>query len=275
MPTMDSQRLGESVSGMTASARITRILILGGTSEARRLAEALSRRDDIAVSVSLAGRTASAPPLPIPVRIGGFGGAEGLAEHIRKERIDLLLDATHPYAATISVNAAEAAQATGTTLLALRRQPWTKMPGDNWLEVESMEDAAEALGPESKRVFLAIGRNNLAPFAAAPQHFYVVRSVDPVDPQLAVPHATYLTARGPFSEAHDRALLIEHNIDVVVAKNSGGDAAYGKIEAARALAIPVVMLKRPELPDVSSVETVEDALAWLDHAGTFGAVRGV
>lgn len=272
---MDSQRLGESVSGMAGSARIRRILIIGGTSEARRLAEALGGRDDIAVTVSLAGRTQSVPPLPVPVRIGGFGGAEGLTDYLLEERIDILIDTTHPYAAAISVNAAAAVQAAGVKLLALRREPWTKTSGDNWIDVESMEGAVEALGQGPKRVFLAIGRNNLAPFAAAPQHSYLVRSVDPVDPPLAVPQATYITARGPFSETHDRALLTDHRIDIVVAKNSGGDAARGKIDAARALGIPVIMLKRPELPDVPSVETVDEVLAWLDHAGTFDMARGV
>jgi precorrin-6A/cobalt-precorrin-6A reductase len=258
-----------------ASARIRRILILGGTSEARRLAEALSVRDDIAVTVSLAGRTQSVPPSPVPVRTGGFGGAEGLADYLLKERIDVLIDATHPYAATISANAAAAVQAAGVKLLALRRKPWTKVSGDKWIEVESMEGAVEALGQSPRCVFLAIGRNNLAPFAAAPQHFYLVRSVDPVDPPLAVLHATYITARGPFSEAHDRTLLEQHRIDRVVAKNSGGDAARGKIDAARALGLPVIMLKRPALPEVETVETIDDALAWLDHAGTFATARGV
>jgi precorrin-6A/cobalt-precorrin-6A reductase len=272
---MDSQRLGESVSGMAGSARIRRILILGGTSEARRLAEALGSRADIAVTVSLAGRTQSAPPSPVPVRVGGFGGAQGLAEYLLEERIDILIDATHPYAAEISANAAAAVQAAGVKLLALRRRPWVRMPGDYWIEVETMEDAAEALGQNPRRVFLAIGRNNLAPFAAAPQHSYLVRSVDPVDPPLAVPQATYITARGPFSAAHDRALLEQNRIDMVVAKNSGGDAARGKIDAARELKIPVIMLKRPALPEVPSVETIDEVMAWLDHAGTFAIARGV
>jgi precorrin-6A/cobalt-precorrin-6A reductase len=275
MPTMDSQRLVESVSGMTGSARIRRILILGGTSEARRLAEALADRSDLEVTVSLAGRTKSVPPLPVPVRVGSFGGAAGLAEYLRAEQIDVLIDATHPHAAAISANAAEATKATGVTLLALRRPPWAKAPGDNWIEIETMEDAVAALGAEPKRVFLALGRNNLAPFASAPQHFYLVRSVDPVDPPLAVPHATYITARGPFSEGEDRTLLTQHRIDIVVAKNSGGAAAYGKIAAARSLGLPVVMLTRPALPDVPSVETVEEVLAWLDHAGTLATARGV
>ena len=275
MPTMDSQRLGEAVSGMTGSARITRILILGGTSEARRLAEALGDRADIAVTVSLAGRTASAPALPVPVRIGGFGGADGLADYLRAERIDALIDATHPHAAAISANAAGAARTAGVRLLALRRPAWVPQTGDRWVEVATIDEAVRALGQAPSRVFLALGRNAVRPFAAAPQHIYLIRSVDPVDPPLAVPHATYITARGPFSEAEDRTLMERHRIDLVVAKNSGGEAARGKIDAARALSLPVIMLKQPVLPEVPSVGTVGEVLAWLDHAMTFATARGV
>ena len=275
MPTMDSQRLNGAVSGMTVSARIERILILGGTAEARRLADALAARPGLSVMLSLAGRTAEPLSLPVPVRRGGFGGAEGLAEYLRAERINLLIDVTHPYADAISANAARAAELAGVKLLAIRRPPWRRVDGDNWIEVADSAQAAQALGAAPRRVFLALGRNDLQPFAAAPQHFYLIRSVDPVEPPLAVPHARYVTARGPFSETEDRALLEEHRIEIVVAKNSGGDATHGKIAAARRLGLPVVMLARPALPGVPSVATVEEALAWLDHAGTEAVARGV
>jgi precorrin-6A/cobalt-precorrin-6A reductase len=252
-----------------------RILILGGATEARSLAGALAGRAGVSVTLSLAGRTAKPLPQPVPVRTGGFGGGDGLAQFLCEERIDVLIDATHPYAATISANAARAAEQADVPLLALRRPPWAKTEGDQWIEVPSIEDAVAALGNVPRRVFLALGRKEIAPFAAAPEHTYLVRSVDPVDPPLAVPHAIYLTARGPFSEAEDRALLERHRIDVVVAKNSGGDATYGKIAAARALHLPVIMLKRPALPEVEAVETVEDVLAWLDHAVTSSTTRGV
>jgi precorrin-6A/cobalt-precorrin-6A reductase len=124
------------------------------------------------------------------------------------------------------------------------------------------------------RVFLTLGRKDIAPFAASPQHTYLIRSVDPIDPPLAVPDAIYVTARGPFGEAEDRALLEQHRIDIIVSKNSGGEASYGKIAAARSLAIPVVMVRRPALPDAPSAETIEDALAWCDHALTGAAMRG-
>lgn len=252
-----------------------KILILGGTTEARALAGALAGRDEFAVTLSLAGRTAKPLPQSVPTRIGGFGGVEGLADYLRQEGVEALVDATHPYAAIISANAARAAEHAKVPLLALRRPAWAKVDGDQWIEVATMRDAVEALGKVPRRVFLAMGRKEIEPFTAAPEHVYLVRSVDPVDPPLAVPHAIYLTARGPFSVAEDRALLTRHNIDVVVAKNSGGDASYGKIGAARALHLPVVLLKRPALPDAETVETVDDVLAWLDHALTSAEVRGV
>jgi precorrin-6A/cobalt-precorrin-6A reductase len=242
-----------------------RILILGGTAEARELAARLAQRRDLAVTLSLAGRTANPAAQPVPVRIGGFGGAEGLARHLAAEGIDALIDATHPYAAIMSANAAAAAQAARVPLLALRRPPWVPVAGDRWVEVADVRAAVEALGDARRRVFLALGRKELAPFTDAPQHHYLVRSVDPVEPPLAVPSASYIEARGPFTEAGDRALLTAHAIEIVVAKNSGGSATYGKIAAARALVLPVIMLRRPPLPEVASVETIEKVAAWIDH----------
>jgi precorrin-6A/cobalt-precorrin-6A reductase len=252
-----------------------RILILGGTTEARRLAGRLAGRHDLAVTLSLAGRTAHPVAQPVPVRIGGFGGAEGLARYLAAEGIDALIDATHPYAAIIAANAARAAQSTRVPLLALRRPPWVAIAGDRWIEVADAGAAVQALGAAPRRVFLALGRNDIAPFVAAPQHHYLVRSVDPVEPPLRVPHSRYVTGRGPFGQADDRALLTAHGTEMVVCKNSGGDATYGKIAAARSLGLAVVMLRRPELPAVPAVATIEDALSWLDHAGVPCAEREV
>src|SRR5262249_52166707 len=176
------------------------------------------------------------------------------------------IDATHPYAAQMSHNAARAAARANVWLLALRRAPWTPVAGDRWTEVADTQSAARALGPAPRRrVFLALGRNEIAAFEAAPQHFYLVRSVDAVEPPLAVPRATYIQARGPFREDDDRALLAAHAIDTVVSKNSGGTAAYGKIAAARSLGAQVILLRRPALPDVAAVARIDDAVAWLDH----------
>jgi precorrin-6A/cobalt-precorrin-6A reductase len=252
-----------------------RILILGGTTQARLLAERLAPRADLAVTLSLAGRTASPAPQPVPVRLGGFGGATGLAAWLEAQAIDLLIDATHPYAAQISANAAEAASRAKLPLLVLARPAWEAIAGDRWTEVADMAAAVEALGETPRRAFLAIGRNELAPFAAAPQHFYLVRSVDPVEPPPALPHAEYFTGRGPFEEADEHALLTRHRIDVIVAKNSGGAATYGKIAAARSLGLPVIMLRRPAGPHGPAVAGVDEALGRLDHMLASEAARGV
>jgi precorrin-6A/cobalt-precorrin-6A reductase len=209
----------------------------------------------------------------VPVRIGGFGGAEGLADYLRAERIERLIDATHPYAAVMSQNAVDAARLAAVPLLALRRAAWMPVAGDRWTEVADTPAAARALGEAPRRVFLALGRNEIAAFEQVPQHMYLVRSVDPVDPPLDVPHAIYVQARGPFREDDDRALLTTHNIDVVVSKNSGGSAAYGKIAAARTLGAEVILLRRPVLPDVPAVDRIDDAVAWLDHVPA--SARGV
>jgi precorrin-6A/cobalt-precorrin-6A reductase len=245
-----------------------RILILGGTTEARLLADRLAHRPNFFVTLSLAGRTMRPAAQRVPVRIGGFGGADGLASYLTAEHIDILIDATHPYAATISANAAHAAQISGAAFVALQRPPWIANARDRWTEVANAREAVQTLGAAPRRVFLALGRQELASFVEAPQHYYLIRSVDPVDPPLALPHASYITARGPFREADERDLLEVHRIDVVVAKNSGGAASYGKIAAARTLGVPVVMLRRPTAPNVRAVETVDDALVWLDQAFT-------
>jgi precorrin-6A/cobalt-precorrin-6A reductase len=252
-----------------------RILVLGGTTEARILGERLAKRSGLDVTLSLAGRTALPVPHAVPVRVGGFGGAAGLADYLVADRIDALIDATHPYASIISANAAEAARKTGVALITLRRPQWTKVTGDRWIEVENTAGAVGAIGAKPRHVFVTLGRNDLAPFAAAPQHFYLFRSVDPVDPPLPLPHATYVTARGPFSEADDRALMQAHAIDVVIAKNSGGNAAHGKIAAARALGVEVILVKRPPGSAEPAVETIDAAMEWLDHALTSTAARGV
>jgi precorrin-6A/cobalt-precorrin-6A reductase len=242
-----------------------RILILGGTTEARLLAQRLADRTDFSVILSLAGRTEAPLAQPVPVRRGGFGGVDGLAAYLRSNRIDILIDATHPYAAQISANAAAAAGITGVPFLALQRPAWQPVDGDRWRTVDSIDAAIRHLGEIPRRVFLALGRRDIAPFTTAPQHNYLIRSVDRVDPPLALPAAAYVLARGPFPEAEERALLETHRIETIVARNSGGSAAYGKLAAARALGIEVVLLRRPPAPLVPSVETVDEAVSWLDH----------
>ncbi|MFG1347161.1 cobalt-precorrin-6A reductase [Xanthobacter autotrophicus DSM 431] len=242
---------------------VPRILLLGGTTEARALAARLAGRSGLDVTLSLAGRTEKPAPQPVPVRIGGFGGAAGLEAYLRAERIAAVVDATHPYAARMSFNAAEACASAGVPLLALRRAPWEQVPGDLWREVSDVPAAVAALGAAPRRVFLALGRNEVRAFEAAPQHAYLVRSVDPVLPPLAVARADYVLGRGPFTEEDDRALLAGHGIEVIVAKNSGGTATYGKMAAARALEIEVLLVARPPVPPVPAAETPAEAEAWL------------
>jgi precorrin-6A/cobalt-precorrin-6A reductase len=251
------------------------ILILGGTTEARLLGQQLAIRDDRAVTLSLAGRTASPLAQAVPVRSGGFGGTAGLIQYLRDNKIHALIDATHPYAATMSAHAQSATAQTHTPLLSLCRPPWRAIAGDQWTDVHDAQEAARTLGVEPRRVFLAVGRQEIASFAAAPQHRYLIRSVDPVDPPLKVTHARYILERGPFSEDRERELLREHEIDIIVAKNSGGVATYGKITAARMLGLPVILLRRPPALDVPTVATVDEAMGWLDHVLKAPADRGV
>ena len=252
-----------------------RILILGGTTEARRLAEALSQRPDLEVMLSLAGRTAAPLPQPVPYRTGGFGGAEGLAQYMRAEGIGLLVDATHPFAARISGNAAMAAGMAAVPAIALRRGSWQPVEGDRWISVPGVAEAIAALGAARRRVFLAIGRQEAHQANSAPMHSYVVRSVDPVDPPLAVPDAVYIRDLGPFRLQDELHLMRQHAIEVVIAKNSGGSATYAKIEAARVLGLEVIMIERPADSGLPAFETPEAALAAILHLLSPEMKRGV
>ena len=249
---------------------MTRALILGGTGEANRLADALfsARIDAI---YSYAGRTQIPLGHAVPTRSGGFGGVSGLAEFIRREGITHVIDATHPFAAEMSSHAVQACAATATPLLALERQSWTKMPGDHWIEVADIGAAVAALPEERARVFLAIGRQHLVPFAAKPQHAYTLRFVDPPEHELPLPDANVIVSRGPFTLADDRELMRGRGIEWLVARNSGGGGGRAKIDAARELGLPVIMIARPELPARSQVESVEEVLAWLCHDARLGA----
>jgi precorrin-6A/cobalt-precorrin-6A reductase len=238
-----------------------RVLILGGTAEASALARLLAGEACFTPLLSLAGRTVSPVLPPIPSRIGGFGGADGLAAFLRIEGIDLLIDATHPFAHQISINAEQASAAAGVPRLVLRRPAWTPRQGDDWRAVPDMASAAIALGEAPRRVFLTIGRQDLLPFQAAAQHHYLIRSVDPPDPALLPAQADVVSARGPFTADAERALMDRCRVEVLVTKNSGG--ADGKLRAARALPLPVIMVDRKPAPSGEAVAEPEAALAWL------------
>ena len=240
--------------------RPLRILILGGTGEARRLAEALADNAAVAPILSLAGRTQN-PVLPaISCRIGGFGGVAGLISYLKAEAIDLVIDATHPFAEQMSAHAEAACRETQVPLVVLTRSPWEKGKGDHWREVEDVKAAVRALGAEPRRVFLTVGRLQLPAFESAPQHHYLIRSIDA--PKLApkLPDHRILLARGPFSLEDELRLLKDERIDILVTKNSGGEATYAKIEAARSRKLPVILIRQPARADVLTFYDVEDVL---------------
>jgi precorrin-6A/cobalt-precorrin-6A reductase len=268
MPMMVSQgafAMLDSASEFGEKERM-RILILGGTTEASTLATFLAGRSAFSPVLSMAGRTSDPRPLPIPTRIGGFGGVGGLVHFLAQERIEAVIDATHPFAAVMSRNAAEACVKARVPLLALRRPPWTAQEGDRWVDVSSMEEAVRALGEEPCRVFLTVGRLELPPFAAAPQHTYLVRTIEPIGEALPVPNVIAIQDRGPFDEAAERALMERECVDMVVTKNSGGTATYPKMAAARALGLPVIVVARPQKPrGVEEVASADTALEWLEH----------
>ncbi|KQQ48990.1 cobalt-precorrin-6X reductase [Rhizobium sp. Leaf311] len=250
------------------------ILILGGTADARILAGKLADKTGCRILLSMAGRTREPVQQPVPMRTGGFGGASGLAEFITQHGFDLLVDATHPYASRISPNARQAAQQVNIPLVALERPAWERHPSDRWVSVADVESAVVALGRHGTRVFLALGRQELLPFEAAPHHDYLIRSVDPVEPPLNLPRARYITARGPFTVEDELSLLSENRITHIVSKNSGGAAAYAKIQAARELGIGVVMIDRPVRGEGATVPSIDAALAAIDHQLSLLEERG-
>lgn len=238
-----------------------RVLVLGGTTESRELAGRLAARLDLDVVLSLAGRTREPIGYPVPLRIGGFGGVRGLIDYINERQVDLMIDATHPFAEQMSRHAAFAAAETRVPFFALSRAAWKKIDGDRWTEASSVADAVGRLGENRKRVFVALGRQEIGALTAAPHHAYLVRSVDPVEPPLDLPEARYIRQRGPFELAAERELLSGEGIEVILSKNSGGDASYPKIAAARELGIDVVLVRRPKRNSVETVENVLDAVS--------------
>jgi precorrin-6A/cobalt-precorrin-6A reductase len=240
-----------------------RVLILGGTGDSAALAAKVADLAPFEVVSSLAGRTQQ-PAVPLgTVRTGGFGGTAGLIQYLRAEHIQILIDATHPFAAQMSWHGAAAAAAVGIPFLMLVRPAWQRVEGDRWIEVATIEAAVPAIPATATRVFLTIGRQQLAPFAALTQTWFLMRSIDPPAADLDLPLGEILLDRGPFSLEQERHLLQSQRIQAIVSKNSGGPATYAKIIAARELGIPVVMVQRPAMPDGETVTDVDGAIAWL------------
>jgi precorrin-6A/cobalt-precorrin-6A reductase len=246
-----------------------RVLLLGGTTEASQIGGALAAAG-VAGVYSYAGRTATPVAQPLPTRVGGFGGVDGLAEYLRTERMTHVIDATHPFASQISRNAVAACAKTSTPLIAYLREPWVSAPGDKWHHVATVEGAAAALPDHPARIFLAIGRQHLDPFATQPQHFYLLRLVDAPDAALPLPDAEIVLARGPFTIEGDLALLRDNSITHIVARNAGGEGAKAKLDAARALGLPVIMIDRPSLPERRTAQSVGEIMRWLTHSACLG-----
>jgi len=233
----------------------------------------MAARAGICATLSLAGRVERPLPHPIPVRVGGFGGVQGLMDHMRDTGITHLIDATHPFAAGMSRNAIAAAAQAQIPLVALTRPAWTPGDGDTWQCVPDMDAAVASLAGAPQKIFLAIGRQSLGKFASAPQHFYLLRLVEAPTSPLPFPDHHVVLDRGPFAYDGDLALLRTHRIGRVIAKNSGGTAARAKLDAARALGLPVTMIDRPQLPPRAEVTSPQAVLDWVRaHEST---LRGV
>jgi precorrin-6A/cobalt-precorrin-6A reductase len=256
-----------------------RVLILGGTIEAAGLAHLLAADPRFETTLSLAGRTSKPRTQPVRTRIGGFGGPDGLAAWLEQEAIVAVIDATHPYADQISSNAVTACGRLAIPLATIMRPAWQPEPGDTWLTVASAEAAADALGPEPRRVFLSLGRLELGAFTSSPHHHYIARVIDPPEGVVLPRDIRLIFGRGPFDEQAETALLMDEKIDVLVSKNSGGAATYAKITATRRLGIPVVMIARPYKPHGHALDNAESAAKWLEQRLTHRAIpvsaRGV
>ena len=243
----------------------TRLLILGGTGEAAALAHAVLARfgDRIEATTALAGRTRQPGPIAGQVRIGGFGGAAGLAGYLADQAIDRLIDATHPFAAEISRAARLACDQAQVPRLLLLRPVWRRHPLDRWIEVDSVEAASQIVGRVGRRALLTVGGGEVAAFAPATQVRFVVRMIDPPRAPLPLRFHEIVLGRGPFGLTEERHLLQRNAIDVLVCKASGGAATEAKLVAARELSLPVIMVRRPPAERGLSVDTVEAAIDWL------------
>lgn len=243
------------------------LLILGGTTEATALAHVLHGAG-VDATFSYAGRVARPKRQPLPTRIGGFGGVDGLANYIIEHGITHVVDATHPFAAKMSTNAVAASAQTKANLMALTRPKWVAQAGDDWRHVPDIAGAVAALSGPAQNVMLAIGRMHLDDFAPCPHHQYLLRLVDAPVGKVPLPNRSIIVDQGPFSVEDDIALMRDYGINLVVAKNAGGSGARAKIDAARSLNIPILMIERPHIPTRPEVGTAQEVLDWLAHLAT-------
>lgn len=239
------------------------VLILAGTTEATELASALDAAGVDVIS-SLAGVTSAPAERAGRVRRGGFGGVAGLHRYLVENRVDLVVDATHPFAARMPHHAARAAGLAGVPACRLIRDPWQATDGDRWIEVDSLDEAAAALAAVgARRVLLTTGRQSVAPFVRCADQWFLVRSIEPLEHEM--PNMTAILERGPYDVGRERALMASHRIDTLVSKNSGGSATEAKLTASRELGVNVVMIRRPPQPiGVDTATSVPAAVAWTE-----------
>lgn len=239
------------------------VLILGGTAEARQLANQLVQQG-IAVTTSLAGRTAQPLPVAGRQRFGGFGGTEGLTAYLQETDFSVVVDATHPFAAAISQQAAIATQQTRIPRLMLVRPAWEAVTGDRWIRCPSIASAVNVLPQVAERVFLTIGRQEIQPFVSLTSLWYLMRFWDLPEAGTCLPPGDVVRDRPPFTLAQEKDYLTRYTLDTLVTKNSGGTTTYAKIQAARELGCQVLMIDRPALPSGTQVATIEAAAAWVN-----------
>ncbi len=238
-----------------------KLLILGGTGDAVKLAQTVCEMPDLDVIYSLAGRTRK-PNLPnCHLHLGGFGGVEGLIAYLKEAEIDLVVDATHPFAATMAAHTAEACQEANIPRLKYCRPAWSQ--GEvSWKSVSTYQSAADQLKDFGGRVFLSIGTKDLGAFSGLKDKWFLIRAVEQPETPIPLDNHELLLERGPFDEAHEQTLLVTTQIDVLVSKNSGGQMA-GKLTAAHSLGIPIIMIEQPAPPAGEVVDNIEDVLGWL------------
>jgi precorrin-6A/cobalt-precorrin-6A reductase len=240
-----------------------RVLVLGGTTEGSALAARLVAYGDIDVITSFAGRTSTPASPGGRLRVGGFGGTDGLARYLADERVDALVDATHPFAAVMRWHARDASDSVGVPCLRVERPGWEAVADDDWRAVADLDAAADAVTAGGfGRVFLTTGRQELAPFARCLDTWFLIRAIEAPRP-VPLTRFEVVLSRGPFALDGELTLLRDHRIEAVVTKNSGGSATEAKLVAARELGLPVVMVARPPSPPGPRVESVEAALEWL------------
>lgn len=248
-----------------------RVLILGGTGDAVDLARLLESRAEFDVVTSLAGRTRRPAATSGRVRTGGFGGVEGLTAYLAAEHVEVVVDATHPYAATISKHATLACDATGVPRIQLWRPAWSPVDGDEWTGVVSLDAAADTVADARLSadgcVFLSTGVRDVHVFGGLREVRFLVRLVEAPRTPLPLSKVELIVDRGPFAFENERALFLEHGVELLVSKNSGGAATYSKLAAARELGVPVVMVDRPDPEPGARAETAEEAFRWLARTG--------